>query len=129
MPPPPPEVFLDAVLSAVRANQHYVPPLGKGSLYIRPLLIGSGSILGLGPAPSYSFIVYAAAVGSYFKVVSQSCCYCPIQSAEPLLIVQTSLSLPGMSEDLAATLLISTQLRVWRFAPAERTAHADRPDR
>ncbi|BDA50893.1 Branched-chain-amino-acid aminotransferase 5, chloroplastic [Coccomyxa sp. Obi] len=67
MPPPPPEVFLDAVLSTVRANAHYVPPRGKGSLYLRPLLLGTGPILGLGPAPSYSLVVYAAAVGAYFK--------------------------------------------------------------
>jgi branched-subunit amino acid aminotransferase/4-amino-4-deoxychorismate lyase len=46
----------------------YVPPLGKGALYLRPLLMGSGPILGLGPAPSYTFAIYAAAVGSYFKV-------------------------------------------------------------
>ena len=40
---------------------------GKGSLYLRPLLLGSGPILGLGPAPSYTLVVYCAAVGSYFK--------------------------------------------------------------
>ena len=68
MPPPPPEVFLEAVVSTVRANRGYVPPLGKGSLYIRPLLLGTGPILGLGPAPSYTLVVYAAAVGAYFKV-------------------------------------------------------------
>ncbi|CAL5223128.1 g5593 [Coccomyxa viridis] len=67
MPPPPPEVFLEAVVSTVRANSHYVPPQGKGSLYIRPLLLGTGPILGLGPAPSYTLVVYAAAVGAYFK--------------------------------------------------------------
>ena len=68
MPPPPPELFLEAVISTVRANQHYVPPLGRGSLYIRPLLLGTGPILGLGPAPSYTLVVYCAAVGAYFKV-------------------------------------------------------------
>lgn len=72
MPPPPPDVFLDAVLSTVRANAHYVPPRGKGSLYLRPLLLGTGPILGLGPAPSYSLVVYAAAVGAYFKVGTPS---------------------------------------------------------
>lgn len=45
-----------------------VPPSGKGTLYIRPLLMGSGPILGLGPAPEYTFIVYASPVGNYFKV-------------------------------------------------------------
>ena len=44
-----------------------VPPIGKGSLYIRPLLVGSGPILGLGPAPEYTFAIFAAAVGAYFK--------------------------------------------------------------
>ncbi len=42
--------------------------MGKGSLYLRPLLIGTGPILGLGPAPSYTFTVFCAAVGAYFKV-------------------------------------------------------------
>lgn len=42
--------------------------MGKGSLYVRPLLMGSGPILGLGPAPEFTFAVFAAAVGAYFKV-------------------------------------------------------------
>lgn len=45
-----------------------VPPPGKGSLYIRPLLMGSGPVLGLAPAPEYTFLVYASPVGNYFKV-------------------------------------------------------------
>jgi branched-chain amino acid aminotransferase len=51
----------------VAANIDFVPPQGKGSLYLRPLLVGSGPILGLGPAPSYTLVVYCAAVGTYFK--------------------------------------------------------------
>lgn len=49
-------------------EQEQIPPPGKGSLYIRPLLIGSGPILGLAPAPDYTFLVYASPVGNYFKV-------------------------------------------------------------
>lgn len=45
-----------------------IPPFGKGALYIRPLLIGSGPIFGLAPAPEYTFLVYACPVGNYFKV-------------------------------------------------------------
>ena len=59
--------FITAVEETVRANADMIPPVGKGSLYLRPLLLGSGPILGLGPAPSYTFCVYCAAVGSYFK--------------------------------------------------------------
>lgn len=68
MPAVPADLFVGAVQQVVRENQDYVPPQGKGSLYIRPLLMGTGGILGLGPAPSYTFAVFCAAVGAYFKV-------------------------------------------------------------
>ncbi|KVH88184.1 branched-chain-amino-acid aminotransferase 2, chloroplastic-like [Cynara cardunculus var. scolymus] len=59
--------FVDAVKQTSLANRRWIPPPGKGSLYIRPLLIGSGPILGLSPAPEYTFLVYASPVGNYFK--------------------------------------------------------------
>lgn len=59
--------FVKAVKQTVQANKRWVPPHGKGALYIRPLLIGSGPVLGLAPAPEYTFLVYAAPVGTYFK--------------------------------------------------------------
>jgi branched-chain amino acid aminotransferase len=49
-----------------------VPPQGKGALYLRPLLMGSGPILGLAPAPEYTFLIYAAPVGNYFKVSART---------------------------------------------------------
>lgn len=45
-----------------------VPPPGKGALYIRPLLLGSGAILGVAPAPEYTFLIYVSPVGDYHKV-------------------------------------------------------------
>lgn len=47
-----------------------VPPHGRGALYIRPLLMGTGPNLGLKPASEYTFLVYASPVGNYNKV----CC-------------------------------------------------------
>jgi branched-chain amino acid aminotransferase len=67
MPAVPRDLFQKAVLQTVSANADYVPPVGMGSLYLRPLLIGTGAILGLGPAPSYTFLVYCSPVASYFK--------------------------------------------------------------
>ncbi|XP_076904614.1 branched-chain-amino-acid aminotransferase 2, chloroplastic-like isoform X1 [Bidens hawaiensis] len=61
------EQFVDAVKQTAIANKRWIPPPGKGSLYIRPLLIGSGPILGLSPAHEYTFLVYASPVGNYFK--------------------------------------------------------------
>ncbi|KAL5729017.1 branched-chain-amino-acid transaminase [Ranunculus cassubicifolius] len=67
MPAPSTEQFVNAVKETVLANKRWIPPLGKGSLYIRPLLIGSGPVLGLAPAPDYTFLIYASPVANYFK--------------------------------------------------------------
>ncbi|XP_021273848.1 branched-chain amino acid aminotransferase 2, chloroplastic-like [Herrania umbratica] len=67
MPSPTVEQFVEAVKATVLANKRWVPPRGKGSLYIRPLLMGSGAVLGLAPAPEYTFLIYVSPVGNYFK--------------------------------------------------------------
>uniref|UniRef100_A0A7N0SZ74 Branched-chain-amino-acid aminotransferase n=1 Tax=Kalanchoe fedtschenkoi TaxID=63787 RepID=A0A7N0SZ74_KALFE len=67
MPAPTVEQFVEAVKTTVLANKRWIPPAGKGSLYIRPLLMGSGAILGLAPAPEYTFLIYVSPVGNYFK--------------------------------------------------------------
>ncbi|KAH6759898.1 branched-chain amino acid aminotransferase 5 / branched-chain amino acid transaminase 5 [Perilla frutescens var. frutescens] len=67
MPAPTVEQFVEAVKATVLANERWIPPPGKGSLYIRPLLMGSGAVLGLAPAPEYTFLIYVSPVGNYFK--------------------------------------------------------------
>ncbi|XP_056173063.1 branched-chain-amino-acid aminotransferase 2, chloroplastic isoform X1 [Syzygium oleosum] len=67
MPAPSVEQFVDAVRETALANKRWVPPPGKGSLYIRPLLMGSGPILGLAPAPEFTFLIYSSPVRNYFK--------------------------------------------------------------
>ena len=49
------------------ANADWVPPTGKGALYFRPMLLGTGANLGVGPSPSYHFLTYVSPVGAYFK--------------------------------------------------------------
>jgi branched-chain amino acid aminotransferase len=62
------ELFRNAVLKVVGLNKKYVPPYGTGaSLYIRPLLIGTGAQVGVKPASEYMFIVFVGPVGPYFK--------------------------------------------------------------
>lgn len=68
MAPVPEALFLDAVARVIRANEDYVPPYGTGgSLYVRPLLIGSGAQIGVAPASEYTFIVLVVPVGPYYK--------------------------------------------------------------
>lgn len=67
MPQLPAELFMEAVTVAVSKNLEYVPPYGSGaSLYIRPLLIGTGPQIGVKPATEYLFIVFVMPVGPYF---------------------------------------------------------------
>jgi len=64
----PDEIFLKAITTAVKLNVKYVPPYGTGaSLYIRPLLIGTGAEVGVKPANEYMFMVFVGPVGPYFK--------------------------------------------------------------
>ena len=63
----PVEIFTEAVRKAVKLNEHFVPPYESGaSLYIRPLLIGSGPQIGVKPANEYLFMVFVMPVGPYF---------------------------------------------------------------
>lgn len=68
MQPVPEEIFKEAVVKAVKLNERFVPPFESGaSLYIRPLLIGTGPKVGVSPADEYLFMVFVTPVGPYFK--------------------------------------------------------------
>ncbi len=68
MPEVPVEMFIDACLQVVKANEKYVPPYDSGAtLYLRPFLIGVGDNIGVKPAPEFIFSVFCVPVGPYFK--------------------------------------------------------------
>ncbi|XOQ36116.1 MAG: branched-chain amino acid aminotransferase [Lactococcus sp.] len=68
MPEVPTDFFIQAAKAVVKANHEYVPPYESGgSLYLRPLLIGVGDIIGVQPAQEYIFTIFAMPVGNYFK--------------------------------------------------------------
>lgn len=68
MPVFPKERFVDAVTQVVAANVEYVPPYGSGaSLYLRPYMFGSNSVIGVKPAEEYQFRTFCTPVGPYFK--------------------------------------------------------------
>jgi branched-chain amino acid aminotransferase len=52
----------------IQMNRKFVPPYGSGaSLYIRPLLFGSGAEVGVKPSAEYTFVVFVTPVGPYFR--------------------------------------------------------------
>lgn len=63
----PEELFGEIVKKAVSLNARFIPPHGTGAtLYIRPLLFGSGPQVGVKPANEYTFMVFVTPVGPYF---------------------------------------------------------------
>ena len=64
----PKALFQGAVEKVVQLNERFVPPYGTGaSLYIRPLLIGTGPEVGVRPSKEYLFLIFVMPVGPYFK--------------------------------------------------------------
>ena len=68
MPAVPEELFIEAIYRVINANRRFVPPYGSGaSLYIRPLVIGTGAKVGVSPTDEYMFLVFVTPAGPYFK--------------------------------------------------------------
>ena len=68
MPPIPVDTFVECCRAVVKRNSEYVPPYETGgSMYLRPLLIGTGPQIGVAPADEYTFIIMVMPVGSYYK--------------------------------------------------------------
>jgi len=64
----PVDMFREALFKVIHLNKKFVPPYGSGAtLYIRPLLFGSGAEVGVKPASEYTFLVFVTPVGPYFK--------------------------------------------------------------
>ncbi len=67
MPVYPNDKFVHFIKALVKENERFVPPYAKGSLYIRPCMWGTGEILDVTPAKSYTFLIYTTPVGSYLS--------------------------------------------------------------
>src|SRR5574344_2962528 len=68
MPELPTELFRELCIKVINNNERYLPPYGTGaSLYLRPLLIGTGAQVGVKPANEYLFMIFVTPVGPYFK--------------------------------------------------------------
>ena len=64
----PTEKFVEMCKKVIKMNERFIPPYGTGaSLYLRPLLIGTGITVGVKPADEYLFLIFVTPVGPYFK--------------------------------------------------------------
>tara|TARA_B100001250_G_scaffold250440_1_gene215260 strand:- start:4019 stop:5047 length:1029 start_codon:yes stop_codon:yes gene_type:complete len=60
--------FMNAVSATVKDNADFIPPFGKGSMYIRPICFGVSKAIAVQAATEYVFMVFTSPVGPYFKV-------------------------------------------------------------
>ena len=68
MPEMPTDRFIEMCKLVIKMNERFIPPYGTGaSLYLRPLMIGTGITVGVKPANEYLFMIFVTPVGPYFK--------------------------------------------------------------
>ncbi len=64
----PEKLFKEMLFKVIELNKDYVPPREtEASLYIRPVLFGSGAQVGVKPSSEYTFAIFVMPVGPYFK--------------------------------------------------------------
>ena len=64
----PTELFEEMCKKVVLMNEDWIPPYETGAtLYLRPLLIGTGAQVGVKAADEYCFLIFVTPVGPYFK--------------------------------------------------------------
>jgi len=65
MPLVPQDKWQEVLDTTIRENQEFIPPYkSRGSLYVRPLLFGSGPILGVAPTNEYIFACMVSPIGN-----------------------------------------------------------------
>lgn len=68
MAPPTIDLFCEMVRRVVELNADFVPPYEcNGSLYIRPVIVGTGPQVGVKPAGEYLLLIFATPVGPYYS--------------------------------------------------------------
>ena len=67
IPELPVELGMQCLMELLEVEKDWVPHLEGTSLYIRPLLVGTGAQVGVHPASEYLFVVFVTPVGPYFK--------------------------------------------------------------
>ena len=69
------EKFVEMCKKVIKLNERFIPPYGTGaSLYLRPLLIGTGITVGVKPADEYLFLIFSAPVSTKSVVTMPLLC-------------------------------------------------------
>ena len=63
----PEELFIEAIKAITTSEFDFIPQEKGQSLYLRPLMYGDASFLGVHPSPTYKFVVMTSPVASYYE--------------------------------------------------------------
>lgn len=67
MPDVPKEIFIEGMKRLIEMDSGWVPDKEESSLYIRPFLFATDSMLGVKPSQTYMFMIILAPVGPYYS--------------------------------------------------------------
>lgn len=60
------ELFMTALQQLIQLDKDWIPTSKDSSLYIRPFMIASDELIGVGPSKTYKFIIFTCPSGPYF---------------------------------------------------------------
>ncbi len=66
MPTVPEEIFIDGMSQLINLDKEWIPALKDHSLYIRPFMFSSDTMLGVRPSETYKFLVILSPTGPYY---------------------------------------------------------------
>lgn len=66
MPEVPEEIFLEGMKQLIELDKSWIPAMEEHSLYIRPFMFSTDTMLGVKPSSSYKFIILLSPTGPYY---------------------------------------------------------------
>jgi branched-chain amino acid aminotransferase len=66
MPAVPEEIFIDGMRQLVALDRNWIPAKKDHSLYIRPVMFSTDTVLGVRPSETYKFLILLSPTGPYY---------------------------------------------------------------
>ena len=66
MPPVPEEIFMEGLRKLIALDKNWIPAMKEHSLYIRPLMFSTDTMLGVRPSETYKFLIILSPTGPYY---------------------------------------------------------------
>jgi branched-chain amino acid aminotransferase len=66
MPTVPEEIFMEGLRQLVKLDSNWIPQIDNHSLYIRPVMFATDTVLGVRPSDNYKFMILLSPSGPYY---------------------------------------------------------------